>query len=377
MSVYKRPGAKTYSYDFELRGHRFSGDTGATSRREAERFQEIERARERAKLDKAPASGSDIPFGFAAARYWDEVGKHHRNKETTLACLEWLQHELGKSMPLSLINDDVVAKLVARRRAQFRKVGKKGHTPKKLVGPATVNRTVTEPLRKVMMRAQKVWKSPVGDVTWSQHFLKEPKERIREASTGEEALILSEVGAGYDDAVRFAFMNGCRAMEIAGLRWPAVDFFGRQFTVVGKGGKARVIPMSQATFDLLWPQRGRHEEFVFTYVAKRTDARKKLVKGRRYPITNSGLRITMARAAKRAGIENLHFHDTRHTAATRVLRKSNLKVVQNLLGHERITTTEKYAHALAEDVRAALEAASPTENPTVPGSPADKQRQQQ
>ena len=375
MSVYKRPGAKTYSFDFELRGHRFSGDTGATSKREAERFQEVERAKERARLEKQPASGSDLPFSHAAARYMVEVGEHHRNWKTTLTCLEWLERELGKTMPLSLINDDVVAKLVAKRRAQFRKVGKKGTTPRKLVGPATVNRTVTEPLRKVMLRAQKVWKSPVGDVNWRQHLLKEPKERIREASTGEEAAVLAEVGAGYDDAVRFAFMNGCRAMEIEGLRWPMVDFFGRQFTVIGKGGKARVIPMSQATFDLLWEQRGRHEEFVFTYAAKRTDARKGLVKGQRYPVTNSGLRITMSRAAKRANIENLRFHDTRHTAATRVLRKSNLKVVQNLLGHERITTTEKYAHALAEDIRAALEAANPTEIPTTDGASTDKHRQ--
>ena len=61
---------------------------------------------------------------------------------------------------------------------------------------------------------------------------------------------------------------------------------------------------------------------------------------------------------------SLRFHDARHTAATRVLRKSNLRVVQQLLGHERVTTTEKYAHALAEDVRAALNAAIPTEIPT-------------
>jgi len=63
-------------------------------------------------------------------------------------------------------------------------------------------------------------------------------------------------------------------------------------------------------------------------------------------------------------VVNFRFHDTRHTTATRVLRKSNLRVVQKLLGHSDVKTTTKYAHALDEDVLAALEAASPTNTPT-------------
>lgn len=76
-------------------------------------------------------------------------------------------------------------------------------------------------------------------------------------------------------------------------------------------------------------------------------------------MTESGLKSEMRRAVPRAGVENFRFHDTRHTAATRVLRKSKMRVAQILLGHKDIKTTTKYAHALAEDVRAALEAASP------------------
>ncbi|TIN66413.1 MAG: site-specific integrase, partial [Mesorhizobium sp.] len=72
------------------------------------------------------------------------------------------------------------------------------------------------------------------------------------------------------------------------------------------------------------------------------------------------------------GVKNFHFHDTRHTAATRVLRKSNLKVVQQLLGHEDIKTTTKYAHAMMDDVLNALEAASPTKSPTEAGEGYDK-----
>jgi hypothetical protein len=91
------------------------------------------------------------------------------------------------------------------------------------------------------------------------------------------------------------------------------------------------------------------------------------VRGQRYPVTEAGLKTAMRRAVPKSGVTNFRFHDTRHTAATRVLRKSNLRVVQTLLGHSDVKTTTKYAHALKEDVRAALEAASTTESPTTMG----------
>ncbi len=55
---------------------------------------------------------------------------------------------------------------------------------------------------------------------------------------------------------------------------------------------------------------------------------------------------------------DFHFHDLRHTSATRILRKSNLRVVQQLLGHSDIATTTKYAHAVDDDIRNAMEAVS-------------------
>jgi integrase len=307
-----------------------------------------------------------MTLGQANVRYMNEVGEHQANALTTLACLEWLERAIGKNTPLQNINDDVVAKLVAKRRAEFRKVGN-DKTPKRPVSPATVNRTMTEPLRKVMRRAQKTWKVPVGEVDWSQHMLDEPQERVREATKGEEAKIMAKIDRGYDNAVRFAFINGCRRMEIVSLKKTDVDFFSRQFTVHGKGGRDRVIPMNDATYALLWELKDDPTEYVFTYAAARTDARKGLVKGQRYPITDAGLRTAMRRATKAAGVENFRFHDTRHTAATRVLRKSNMRVVQDLLGHADIATTAKYAHAMKEDVRAALNAASPVKSP-VPDS---------
>jgi integrase len=359
MSVYKKAGRQTYSYDFQLRGRRFTGDTGQTSKREAKLYEDEQRQEALALLAREQSFFADtMTFEIAAIRWWEEVGKHHVNIDTTLWSLGWLTDKLGAQTDLRDITDSVVAALVARRRGE-RKVIRlaKGKTKKgDLIKPATVNRTCTQPLRKIILRAKNVWKVQVGEIDFGKHLLAEPQERVREASRAEEAAILTTANRGYDDAIQFAFLTGCRRMEVLGLEWKNVDFFSRRFTVVGKGDKARTIPMSQAIYDLLWAQKDHHETVVFTYEAEKTQPRYGIIKGHRYPLTREGLKSKMRRTVAKTGIENFRFHDTRHTAATRVLRESNLRVAQRLLGHSDVATTAKYAHALDDDLRDALEA---------------------
>jgi len=376
MSVYKRPSKETYSYDFIVRGRRFSGDTGATKKRDAKAYEDSQREIAKALITaEAALDAETMHFETAALRWYHEVGQHHKNFETTLKVLDWLKRHIGGGTDLRDINDGIVANLVARRRGErVRRKHKDGKIHEgNLVTPATVNRTCTQPLREIILRAKNVWKVQVGEIDFGKHLLKEPQERVREASAGEEASIMEQLGRGYEDAVRFAFLNGCRRMEILGLEWAHIDFFSRRFTVTGKGGKSRTIPMSQETFEILWAQKDYHPEKVFTFVAWRTRKMLGQVRGKRYPLTESGLKSAMRRAVPKAGVSNFRFHDTRHTAATRVLRKSNLRVAQKLLGHADVATTAKYAHALDDDVRAALEAtSSPTKNPTADTMGEDK-----
>lgn len=370
MSVYKRTDRETfYSFDFKLRGRRFSGNTGATTKREALRVEAEMRKAAKLELDAAASFFADrMTFEIAASRWYLEVGQYAKDTDTVLRNLDWLKTHIGAGTDIEKITDSIIAGLVARRRGErVRRYGKGGKVILgDFVSNATVNRTCTQPLREIVMRAAKVWKVAVAEVNFGRHMLKEPQERVREASVAEEDAILSQLSRGYDDAVEFAFLSGCRRMEILGLEWPQVDFFSRRFTVTGKGNKTRTIPMSDAIFDLLWRQKDHHAVKVFTYEAARTLKPHGLVKGQRYPMTEAGLKTAMRRAVPNAGVENFSLHDTRHTAATRILRKSNLKVVQRLLGHSDITTTTKYAHAVDDDLRDALNAAanSPTKSPT-------------
>ncbi|MEQ8450597.1 MAG: site-specific integrase [Nitratireductor sp.] len=340
MSVYKRAGQAVYAYDFRVRGVRFSGSTGCTSRREAERYEETARTAAQAQvIDRT----KPMTFAVASSLYWDEVGQHHRNHVDTERSLAWLQKQIGKSTKISAISAATIASAVAKRRGEG-------------VSAATVNRSVCEPLRAILKRCGGVWGQKVQPISWKDHFLKEPQERIREANIDEEAKLLATIRADYRPALRFAFMSGCRLNEIVTLEWSRVDFFNRQYTVIGKGDKARSIPMTDAVYELLWGEKDNHPTSVFTYKAVKTRDGKQ--RGKRYPLTENGLKTQWRRVKRDAGVTNFRFHDTRHTAATRLLRASgNLKYVQKLLGHAHLATTSRYAHVTTDDLRAGLEAA--------------------
>jgi integrase len=353
VAVYRKHGKSEYSYDFTFRGRRFSGATGTSNKRQAERVLEERRrqAREQFKAAAKFVDAGPMTFEVAASRYWLEVAQHLANSDSYFRFLGWLEEHFGKRTTLDRITDSLVAAMVAKRRGDG-------------VSNATVNRTTTVPLRGLMTRAKKTWKVPVADIDWGRHLLKEPQERIREASREEERQLLAAMRDDYAPAVRFAMLTGCRRMEIVELTWQSVDFFGKTVTIKGKGNRVRVVPLDTVTNDLLWQLRDHHKTSVFTYVSQRTNKRLGLVRNQRYPITMEGFKTAWRRYRKNSGVENFRFHDTRHTAATRILRTGNLKIAQRLLGHEDIATTAKYAHAMIDDVRAAMEAANHTENHT-------------
>ena len=343
MSVFKRPGQSVYSYDFRYRRQRFSGSTGCTSKREAEKFEEAERERVKALQFDAR---KPLTFKAAAAQYWTEVGQHHSNSDDTLRTLDWLEAAIGGTTLIAEISDATIARLVAKRRGEG-------------VSNATVNRTVAQPMRAILRRSRRTWKQNIQDIEWKDHFLKEPQERVREASADEEATFMAAIRGDYAPALRFAILSGSRRAEIVGLQWQHVDFFNREFTVTGKRDLTRTIPMTNAIYDLLWALKDHHPTAVFTYVAKRP--REGARRGERQPITMEGFKTEWRRTKGRAKIENFRFHDARHTAATRLVRATgNLKMAQTLLGHSDLATTSRYAHVTNADLRAGMEAATAT-----------------
>ncbi|RYG10940.1 MAG: integrase [Burkholderiales bacterium] len=369
MSVYKPKGRDTYVIDFQCGGRRFCVSTTAKNRREADKLEvaERERAKRQIAAEHAAAAAfrgeAPLTLKAAADRYWNEAGQHHAGSDTTWTDLRRCMEHFGEGRRLDEISDIDLTAFVAWRRGQTVK-GRKtlaDGRPAPLVSAATVNRSTVDILRKLFTHARKKWKIALpSEPDWKAHRLEERGELVREIREGaQESDIHEALPAGYRDLWRFALASGLRLAECF-LRWDQIDRIAGTITVTQKGDRAHVIPLTREMKAILAACAGHHDEWVFCYAARRTKKQggKALIeRGKRYPVTYSGMKSEWRRKVKTDLDLDLRFHDTRHTRATRLLRKTgNLKVVQRLLGHADIDTTARfYAHVTLDDVRAALE----------------------
>mgnify|MGYP001806313715 CR=1 FL=1 len=360
MSVYKPKGNPYYHFDFQSRGVRFHGSTGCTTKREAERFEESQRASAAEALKQrssAAAPAQPMTVNVAMSRFWEERGGSYTGtyRETVDTALEWLVSSLGERTLIRSITTSTVATLVQKRLSETKLRGSgKGQ---RRVSNATVNRTVTELLRRVLNRARRLWAQEVQEIDWASLMLDEPRERVRELRDGEERDIFAALRPDYHPILRFALITGCRLAECVNLRWRHIDWGNRTITIHGKGGKIATIPLTGDLRDLLWPLQEHDADCVFTYAVARGSS--EIRRGTRRPITYEGMKTQWRRCRVKGKIEDFRFHDHRHTAATRLLRETgNLKLVQRLLRHEDISTTVKYAHASDEDLRRAMDSVS-------------------
>ncbi|PSO28809.1 site-specific integrase [Bradyrhizobium sp. MOS002] len=356
MSVYKHKDSPFYHYDFQLKGDRFHGSTGAKNEREAKAFERARR--DEAKRQVRPAQRLSCDLEYVGGRYWTEIGQHHAGADTTFRDIDRLVQYFGPSKLLTEITDNEVAELVAWRRGHRvtrHGKGKKRQELAPLIAPATVNRSATEMLKKLFTRA-KAWKFKFDDEPeWKRHFLPEPEEIPRELHSTEASQIEDATRDDYRPIFEFTSASGMRMNECL-LRWSEVNWDARKIEKKGKGGRRVTFPITAAIREILWPLRGHHDTMVFTYIAKRTRKGQNLVKGERYPVTYSGLKSAWKRIRMASGVTSFRFHDFRHDFATKLLRETkNLKLVQRALNHANIKTTTKYAHVVDDDLVAGID----------------------
>jgi integrase len=267
MSIYKPRASPNYHFDFQLRSRRFHGSTGETSRRAAEAVEAKVKVAARAEVARSRSLlSAPMTIDIACDRYWIEGGQHHKRSDQTEWSLRWIITHLGKNKLIAEIGNDDVAKMVARRRGESvvnaaRDKGRKLKPTSKLVSPSRVNRSVTEPLRKVLRRARDVWGQPVMAIDWKVHLLREPAERIRVLREGEEeARVFACLPAQYHPIVRVQMRIGLRIGELIALRWQDVDWGARRLTIAGKGGSLDTVPIPADVRDALWGLQGRHPD---------------------------------------------------------------------------------------------------------------------
>lgn len=149
--------------------------------------------------------------------------------------------------------------------------------------------------------------------------------------------------------IEVLFSCGLRVSELVSLRWSQLYADEKYLRIVGKGSKERLVPISDRALHeidnyLPWRQQLKikpgEEDYVF-------------LNRRGAHLTRTMILIMLKRQAQEAGItKTISPHTLRHSFATALLEGgADLRVIQALLGHESIGTTEIYTHISMQTLR--------------------------
>jgi integrase len=174
--------------------------------------------------------------------------------------------------------------------------------------------------------------NPVGSVRKPRL----PQGRDRRLVGDEERRLLQACDAVNPELgaiVRFAIETAMRQGEIMSMTWDAVDLTARTVTLqVTKNGTKRVVPLSTAAFQVLAGLPRQLSGKVWRY-------------------GQEGVKYAFPAACRRAGIEDLRFHDLRHEATSRLFEKGfNPMEVSAITGHKTLQMLKRYTHLRAEDL---------------------------
>ena len=360
MSVYRDQRSPFYQYDFQHAGHRFHGSTKCTTRRDAEKFEALEREKAKALVKATRRAKASLAIDDVADRLWNHSAQYDAEPKATETNLARLIKYFGQSKSLTDIDHKAAKDLVAWRRGH--RVSRRGKRTKEeehdlpLVSNATVNRSATKVLQRLFTFARSEGAVFENEPKWEALLLAEPVERVRELKSEEADALDEAMRVDYAPFFDFVRASGMRLKECVTLRWKEVDFGTRQIVRTGKGGRRVVFPVTPAVREILFPLQGQHPEFCFTYVAVYGNKRLGRARGQRYPLTYTGAKTAWQRLRASSGVADFRFHDFRHDFGTKLLRDSgNLKLVQKALNHRDIKSTLRYAHVLDEDVAVAVE----------------------
>jgi integrase/recombinase XerC len=191
---------------------------------------------------------------------------------------------------------------------------------------------------------------------------KAPKRVPEVMTAGRANALVDGVGTGEPerpfparDRAIFELLYGCgvRVSELAGIDLGDIDRSERWLRVRGKGRKERQVPVP-----------GKAAEALERYLAERAVVRDQsalFLNHRDGRLTDRGIRgIVKFYATLLSGDPSIHPHSFRHAYATHLLADgADLRAIQELLGHARLSTTQKYTQVSITDLMAVYDRAHP------------------
>ncbi len=203
------------------------------------------------------------------------------------------------------------------------------------VRPATLNRELAS-LCKAFNIARNEWE-------WIKEnpFSRVPKERennirYRWLRDEEEPKLLAASPEWLRDVVVFAIYTGMRQGEIIHLEWENVDLNRRCVVLLKTKTKyPRTIPLCRQAYEVLCRRKQ----------IRNLQVNNVFLNANHWRIEQAKLGKLFRAALRRAGIEDLRFHDLRHTFGTRLAQKgADIFHIAKLMGHRNISTTMRYLH---------------------------------
>lgn len=274
-------------------------------------------------------------LGDLFQRYLTEVSSHKKG------------HDVERYRLISLQRDPIakfkVAGLSGKLMAEWR------DRRLKEVSGSTTNRDLNL-ISHVINVARKEWGMHIENPISMIRRPSENKSRKRRLAAGEEESLLAELelstrssngcfeaGGAHNPWIRplviLALETAMRRGELLSLRWSDV-FLADRFVRLHdtKNGESRDVPLSNRAYALL-NGLPRH------------------ISGRVFPTTAEAVKKAFTRAVVRADLGDLHFHDLRHEATSRIAEKlDNVLELSAVTGHKTLTMLKRYYHPRAKDL---------------------------
>lgn len=173
----------------------------------------------------------------------------------------------------------------------------------------------------------------------------------------EAARLLDDRALGVQDraVLELLYASGLRVSELAGLTVDDVDTATRTVRVMGKGRKERIVPFG-----------AKAAQALAAHLARRDPTPGPLfLNARRRALGVRSIHDLVRRRARASGItRRVSPHTLRHTFATHLLdRGADLRLIQDLLGHSRLSTTQRYTHVGSAQLMKIYDKAHPRARP--------------
>jgi integrase len=327
--AYIRKDGKVWRVQMMVKGQRLSGTF--QSKVEAEAW--IVRTRTEL-LALSSGQGSHVKtLRQVLERYRDEVTPTKRgHRWETVRINSWLESADHKALPL----DKPLAEIRPEHLADWR--------DSRLSQRKAANTVLREigVMSAVFEHARREWKWADFNAVNDIRKPRQPDHRDRVITDAEVAAVVAQLGYAEDapvttasQAVAVGFLlaleTGMRCGEVFGLKWADVapSFVRLRQTKT----KPREVPLSEAAQGLIERMKGRDTVEVFAVPVRSVDT-------------------LFRRARMRAGLEGFTFHDSRHTAATKIVNAGKLGVLElcKMFGWSSTTQALTYFNPKAEDL---------------------------